>query len=281
MRVSVHDARRCALGEGPFWHPERHQAFWFDILGKRMLGNAGQTWQFDEHVSAAGWIDADRLLIASETALFEFDLTGGTVGRRWPLDDDNPLTRSNDGRADLQGGFWIGTMAKTSPHRGRGAIYRFHRGEIRCLHDRVAIPNAICFAPDGRTAYFADTGAQLIWRQGLDAEGWPAEERQVFADLRRDRLSPDGAVVDSEGNLWNARWGVGQVACHAPDGSVRRVIDLPAMQTTCPCFIGAARDRMIVTSAAEGLPDDGVQGLTWLIEDIGATGQPEHRVILD
>ena len=31
----------CALGEGPLWHPERAQLFWFDILGKRLLSREG------------------------------------------------------------------------------------------------------------------------------------------------------------------------------------------------------------------------------------------------
>ena len=29
--VSVFDATTCQLGEGPLWHPERGQLFWFDI----------------------------------------------------------------------------------------------------------------------------------------------------------------------------------------------------------------------------------------------------------
>lgn len=283
MKISVHDARRCELGEGPFWHPERLQEFWFDILGKRMLSRQGgreMDWQFDEHVSAAGWIDTDRLLLASESGLFEFDLVTGTSGRRWPFEHPAGL-RSNDGRADPQGGFWIGTMARTGPTFGRGSLYRFYRGQIHRLQERVAIPNAICFAPDGRTAYFADTGQHMVWRQALDAQGWPEGPQQVFLDLRAQGLWPDGAVVDSDGHLWNAQWGAGRVARYDPDGHLRQVIDLPATQTSCPCFIGAARDRMIVTSAAEGLPDDDIQGLTWLVEEIGATGQAEHRVILD
>ena len=65
MQAAVYDERICELGEGPFWHPERGQLFWFDILGRRLLTRAAdrtQEWRFDEHVSAAGWIDRDTLL---------------------------------------------------------------------------------------------------------------------------------------------------------------------------------------------------------------------------
>ena len=67
----IFDDRPCALGEGPLWHPLRQQLFWFDITGKRLLtrtaGGPGE-WQFDRMVSAAGWINTDELLIASNTS---------------------------------------------------------------------------------------------------------------------------------------------------------------------------------------------------------------------
>ena len=113
----VFDATPCELGEGPLWHLERNQLFWFDIIGMRLHAREGdetRTWQFGEHVSAAGWIDRDRLLIASETALFSFDLGTGRHETVCPLEADEPRTRSNDGRADPWGGFWIGTMGKAA-----------------------------------------------------------------------------------------------------------------------------------------------------------------------
>ena len=95
----IFDDTVCELGEGPLWHPERNQLFWFDILGK-CLHTKGQHWQFEEHVSAAGWVSRDELLIASETALFRFNLETEEKEHVIDLEADNPVTRSNDGRAD-------------------------------------------------------------------------------------------------------------------------------------------------------------------------------------
>ncbi|BBU57818.1 hypothetical protein KU6B_40830 [Mameliella alba] len=106
-------ATRCTLGEGALWHPDRNSFLWFDILGHRLYEHDGQQerhWQFDRAVSAAGIVDAKRLLIASERDLFLFDLDVATESRLCDLEADNPVTRSNDGRADPLGGFWIGTM---------------------------------------------------------------------------------------------------------------------------------------------------------------------------
>ncbi|MHA3914847.1 SMP-30/gluconolactonase/LRE family protein [Halovulum sp. GXIMD14793] len=274
--VTIFDPRHCALGEGPLWHLERHQLFWFDILGKKLLSE-GAEWTFDEHVSAAGWIDRDTLLVASETALLRFDLTTGQSDPITPLEADDPRTRSNDGRADPWGGFWIGTMGKNL-EQGLGAIYRFYRGEVRQLFAPITVSNAICFAPDRRHAYFTDTPTRKVMRQRLDAQGWSDGSAEVLIDLSEERLNPDGAVVDSDGCLWIAQWGAGRVARYDADGRFLSAIPCPASQTTCPAFGGVDLRRLFVTSAADGVTE-AKGGQTFMI-DTEVTGQAEHRVVL-
>lgn len=257
--ATVFDARPCLLGEGPLWHPERQQLFWFDILGNRLLSRDGDRpleWAFGERVSAAGWIDRDTLLIASESGLLRFSIPDGSYERIVPLEADNPGTRSNDGRADPFGGFWIGTMGKRA-EEGAGAIYRFHGGKVEKLFDRITIPNSICFAPDGRTAYFADTKRAQIQRQALDADGWPDGAPEVFVDLRGEGLSPDGSVVDSKGALWNAQWGAARVARYLPDGTLDQCLPVGGRHSSCPAFGGADLMTLFVTTAQEDIASPG------------------------
>lgn len=272
----IFDERLCELGEGPMWHPTRHQLFWFDILGKRMLSQ-GTEWQFDTYVSAAGWVDESTLLVASADALLRFDITTGNQSIICPLEADNPNTRSNDGRADPQGGFWIGTMGLTEDSPV-GAIYRYYKGELRQLFGQITIPNAICFAPDGTTAYFTDTLVQKIMQVGLDDDGWPNGAPSCLVDLSGTAYRPDGAVVDAEGNIWNAQWGTSRIAGYKPDGTLITALDFPAVQTSCPAFGGPDLTTLYCTSARIG-QDGADDGRTFVMEtDI--KGQAEHRVIL-
>lgn len=286
MSLAVFDDRPCSLGEGPLWHPGRGQLFWFDILGKCLMtrdASGPRDWVFDRHVSAAGWVDDDRLLIATETDLCLFSLSLGRATPLVALEADNPVTRSNDGRADPMGGFWIGTMGKAA-EPGAGALYRYWRGELRCLRKGITIPNATCFAPDGGTAYFADTAGHIVWRITLDADGWPMGDWQVFLDHRDNGLNPDGAVVDADGHLIVAEWGASRVARYAPDGNLVEEITLPVPQPSCPALGGADLSTLHVTTARQGLSAAALDaaplsGQTFAIST-GWRGQTEHRVIL-
>lgn len=278
----VHDDTICLLGEGPLWHPLRKELFWFDILG-RTLHRKGQHWRFERIVTAAGWIDEDRLLVASDRALSMFHISTGQSTEICPLEADNPATRSNDGRADPQGGFWIGTMGLEA-EKGGGAIWRWHRGELRKIFPGITTPNAICFAPDGQTAYFADTPEKVIRRTPLDDEGWPVGESVIHIDLRDTPHLPDGAVVDSEGTLWNAQWGSFRVAAYSRDGREVAEIPFPAAQTSCPAFGGDGLKTLFCTSAAAGqsqrhLVDNPETGRTFATR-LTVAGQEEHRVVL-
>ncbi|SMX43420.1 SMP-30/gluconolactonase/LRE family protein [Octadecabacter ascidiaceicola] len=273
----IFDETQCTLGEGPLWHPERGELFWFDILSKR-LHIKGRHWQFSRHVSAAGWIDDTRLLLADSIGLHVFDLARETADQICEIEIDTPATRSNDGRADPWGGFWIGTMGLNAEPNA-GAIYRYYRGEVRRLFVDITISNAICFAPDGTYACFTDTPTKKIMRQRLsEKDGWPTGDPEVWLDFGETNWGPDGAVIDSTGNFWNAQWGANHVACYAPDGTMVQTVAFPATQTSCPAFGGSDLKTLFCTSAADGLTgaDEGKTFAT----PVDAVGQAEHQVIL-
>lgn len=283
---TVFDSRVCELGEGPLWHPERQQLFWFDIMGKKLMtqeGGQAREWEFDEHVSAAGWVDEDTLILASETALWKFTISTDEQEYLVSLEADNPVTRSNDGRADPYGGFWIGTMGKSAEAKA-GAIYRYYRGELRKLVADVTITNAICFSPDGKWAHYADTLTGQVMRWALGEDGWPEGEAFVHVDTKAEGLNPDGAVVDAEGNIWIAQWGASRVAAYDARGQFVRAVAFGGRHTSCPAFGGADLTTLFCTTAAEGLTAEVLEaepknGMVF-VENAVAKGQAEPRVIL-
>lgn len=278
----------CKLGEGPLWHPLRSRLFWFDIPKGRLIstnpfGGQQRGWSFGEPASAAGWIDEDRLLVATASGLQDFNLTTGVWEPVAALEDDEPLTRSNDGRCGPDGSFWIGTMGSKSESE-LGSIYRFNNGQLNKLASHITVPNSICFSPKGDLAYFTDTPGQVIWKWELDSDGNPVGEKVPHIDLRDDGHFPDGSVCDAEGYLWNAQWDGWRLVRYAPDSSQDRVIEMPVSRPTCPAFGGTDLRTLYVTSASVGLSDEDLEaqpqaGQTFRIE-VDVEGIPETKTNL-
>lgn len=252
---------RNLLGEGPIWHPTRNELFWFDIVGQKLLcanidGTVLNTWLFDEPVAAAAVIDNDFLLLATASKLVKFSIVDGTQELVLPLEADKPNTRSNDSRVNPAGGFWIGTMSLIE-ETGAGSVYQYRAGKLEKLFGDISIPNATCFSPDGTTAYWTDTPTNLIKKCMIDPNtGMPVGDWQNHIDTSGHRGHPDGAVIDSAGYLWSARWGGSCVVRHAPDGSIDRIIEVPASNITCPAFGGDDLKTLYITSARQGLSDE-------------------------
>lgn len=287
--VKILSSVQCHLGEGPTYDPATETLWWFDIVEKKLLEqplSGGDTIVHDLPfmASALAVIDGERQLLVSENGLHIRDRGSGLLTLYKELEAADPATRSNDARVHPCGAFWIGTMGKQA-EREAGAIYWLFRGELRLLFPRVTIPNSICFSPDGRTAYFADTGRNLLWRTECDpATGLPHGEPQILLDHRGKAGGIDGSVVDAEGAIWNARWGSARVDAYAPDGRHLRSIAMPARQTSCPAFAGAGAASLAVTSAWQGMDDaarkaDPDAGKTFLV-DLGLKGRFESKVAL-
>jgi len=252
---------QCSLGEGPIWHPGRQELFFFDINQETLFaitatGEITNQWLFNEIVAAAAIVDDNTLLLATESGLKGFDIATGGIAPIVGIEADNAATRTNDSRVHPSGAFWIGTMGKQED-APIGSVYHYRDGALSTLLTGISIPNATCFSPDGTIAYWSDTPTRKIMQCATDpATGMPIGEWRLFADVSGHRGYPDGAVVDSQGYLWNARWGGSCVVRHAPDGSIDRVIEVPVSQVTCPAFGGPDLKTLFITTANKNLSAD-------------------------
>lgn len=270
------DAPACMLGEGPTYDPHTGTAWWFDIVGRKLIAYKLASDDVTVHDlpvmgSVLARVDDARQIIATETGLHLRHVASGELELITPIEANNDVTRSNDGRVHQSGALWVGTMGKNA-EKHAGAIYHVARGVVTKLFADISIPNAICFSPDGTLAYFADTVTAKLMRVTIDPiTGLPTASPEVFHDHRGEDGGLDGAVCDVNGTIWNARWGGGCVDAYAQDGTRIMSLQVPAGQTTCPAFVGENCDRMIVTSAREGLSDaqlaaDPGAGSTFLLD---------------
>lgn len=245
------------LGEGCLYDADRQRVLWVDIEGRliRSLSTADGAVarvKLPERVGSLGLYPDGALLAALESGFASVSLAPFTLTRLPSPEIGRPRCRFNDGRSDPEGRFWAGTMddAKTEP---LGALWRRDPdGACHRLVGGVTIANGIAFSPDGRTLYFADSPARVIWAFARDPASGALGARRVFARTEPGQF-PDGATVDAAGRLWIALWGAGRVRCYAADGGLVGDVALPVSQPSCCCFGGPDLATLYVTSARQGL----------------------------
>jgi sugar lactone lactonase YvrE len=272
-RIRRLHAPRCEVGEGPSYDPVTDTLWWFDISGSALYEHSflkDNTARHDlpDFGSVLARTDRDIQMIAMNGGLWLRDPDTGSLTSWVTLNggkDDNLFT--NDGRVHPSGALWISSMSRDS-EPGRGRIYVVTGSAVHPLYDGLTTPNSICFAPDGRTAYWCDSDDKRIYATPTDpATGLPTGPAALFDDSRSRPGIPDGAVVDQDGTLWSARWGAGVVEAIGADGRLRDQIAFPVQNLTCPVFIGAAANGIAVTSCYWSARPGTDDGATFVLPD--------------
>lgn len=270
------------LGEGPVWCPQEQALYWVDIRApavRRLVGGQVTTWEMPEAVGSLALREAGGILVALKSGLSVFDPASGAIAKVADAPGLHAGLRFNDGKCDRQGRFWVGTM-RAGDTPAEGALYRLDGTGCTKVLDGIGVPNSLCWSPDGRTMYFSDSPKRVIWAFPYDPATGEIGERRVFARFEAPMVA-DGGTVDAEGYLWSANYGGWRVTRLAPDGSVDRVIALPAANITSCAFGGADLGTLFITSAWQGLDDAArakqpAAGALFAIE-VGVKGLPEAR----
>lgn len=276
-------------GEGAVWHAAEKSLYWTDInrfLIHRLntTDRSIATWFFDEPVTSIILTDRDDTLavaLGSRVILWRPEgdqrIDHGYTVPGWPK------VRSNDARADCRGSLWLGTMRNNvNPDGSAGEVGGTDGFLVRIDPDgsvsewkrEIGISNTVIWSPDRTRFYFADTLRNEIWVYDYDeASGNISRERTFLAGFERGK--PDGSTVDSQGYLWNCRYGGACIVRVAPDGSIDRVIEMPVANITTCTFGGPDLTTLYVTTAGIG-GKERLGGGLFAIET-NVQGQPENR----
>lgn len=278
-------------GEAATWAAAEDAVYWVDInrflIHRYELSTkATRSWLFDEPVVALSLTRRDdTILVATGSGLLLWRPSDDARTKfGWQL-PGWPDVRLNDGRADPNGDFWVGSMKNNVLADGEsgdigpdlGKLFRVTAdGSVSIWREGLGISNTVCWSPDGTLFYFGDTLANEIRVYDVDpTSGDISGERPFFTGF--DRGLPDGSAMDAEGYLWNCRFGGGCIVRVAPDGAIDRVVDMPVSNITTCTFGGPGLDTLFVTTASAGrAPGDRLAGSLFALAP-GVAGLPEHR----
>ena len=107
------------------------------------------------------------------------------------------------------------------------ATYRIAtNGAVQRIASDFEKPNGLTFSPVETQMYIADSGARLIKRYTVFADGALSSEGELFIDMSGDARAgvPDGMKVDADGRLWTT--GPGGIWVIDTDGAIVGQIEL-------------------------------------------------------
>lgn len=271
------------LGEVPRWHPAERVLYWIDAFRPAVhrLDPADrklESFTPPEKLGSFAPCSGGGLLIAGRGGLARYDPASGRLDRIADPENGAAVNILNDGRCDRNGRFWVGSMSKTMEHPS-GRLYRLERGRIETVDDGIWVANGVCWSPDDRLMYFADSHVKTLFVYDFNLAAGEIGPRRIFATMDGRPGVPDGSSVDAEGFIWNVVFDGGCVVRYAPDGRIDRTVPLPVSRPTACAFGGADLATLYVTTARFRLAPDKLAAETHagglLALDVGVKGLPE------
>jgi L-arabinonolactonase len=263
---------RNELGEAPVWCKTSGTLYWVNVVKPSRIyywktdSHRIDHWDFDDMLTGLNLVDGGGLLVHGRHTLWHFDPASRSRHPLFSLSPTEASMRFNDGHCDQAGRLWVGTMPNNINDDGSAMDTLVRNGQICVVSGAVArmtiahlgCPNAICWSPDARSFYIADSSDGWLYSYRFDAQDGSISDRRPFCFL--DGLGvPDGAAVDREGYIWNARWGAGAVVRISPAGALDRVVRLPVSQPTACCFGAQDQRTLYITTARLWLSSEKLQ----------------------
>lgn len=283
----LYHSKEMLWAEGPAWNGVGRYLIWSDIpnnVQHRWLEEDGHVTVF-RHPSGnsnGNTFDYQGRQISCEHGarrVVRYEYNGGIT----VLADSfggKSLNGPNDAVVHPNGDIWFtdpgygglmnyeGTRADTGsvqPYQ-KEAIYRIDgkNGKVSKVADEIYKPNGLCFSPDYKMLYVADTGSSHYPEAAKVIKVWDVVGEKSLAgdrDFASMELTVDGEVkagladgirADVDGNIWSSAGWVGDgydgVHVFAPDGVRIGQILLPEICSNL-CFGGTKRNRLFMTGS--------------------------------
>jgi sugar lactone lactonase YvrE len=262
-KVELLDDCNNSLGEGITYSSSNNNLYWLDIGNVSKLfsldlsSNKKEVFELPEIVTATSIKSQNELILATTNGLKLFNTSNKKFESVVNIENQQSLTRSNDGASDALGRFWFGTMQNNFDKNGNGIPLKENIGKlykvdtnkkISVIEEGLGIPNTFVWSPDNKYFYFTDTLNGTILSYNFELESGELSNKKNFATF--DRGHPDGSTIDTDGCVWNCRWGGSCIVRFTPSGKVDQIIEMPVQNITNCVFGGKDMKTLFITTAS-------------------------------
>ena len=267
----------CEVGENPLWDDERQLVYWTDIPKGRLFRYDVRTGRHEQFYSGE---PVGGFTIQTDGSLLLFRVNNmarlTADGRVEVLVNniDAEMDRFNDVAADPEGRVFAGTIVSDDKRAG---LFRVDLdGSFTLLFKGTGCSNGMGFSPDLKTFYWTCTTTGRIYGFDYHRATGEISNRRVVVQVPPNAGYADGMSVDSEGNIWSARWDGFALYKYSPAGKEIDRIQFPVGKVSSVVFGGANLDEMYVTTAGGKDGSDTADGTLYRLRS-PVRGLPKFR----
>lgn len=246
---------KSILGEGPVWSSRRNGLYWVDIEGKclhfKNTSGPVHSAHFDQKISAIVETKSDDIIVILAKEIRLYNPVTGISNKLFNVDPEYPNNRSNDAKCDPKGNLWLGTMDDYMlGTTGKLQVY-MPDGNHHTLLENIGISNTLAWDEKNNLFYFADSAEKkmYVFDYSYNNDIPVLKNRKIFLSNTDLAEVPDGSCIDSQGFIWNAKWGGSRVVRYTPDGAIDHIIEIPTPNVTSCCFGGKDMKTLFITTA--------------------------------
>lgn len=273
--------RSCALSENPLWDEQTETIYWTDITGGAVWSHhvpTATTKQIYAGTPVGGFtqeVDGALLLFRGNDIVRLDPATGAQ--REVAKFNEPGNARFNDVIADPRGRVFAGTTGTTEA-TPTGGVYRYDPdGSVRRVIYGTGCSNGMAFTADRKSFFWTCSTRSQIYRYDYDEEAGEITNERLWYQATKEEGITDGMTIDTEDNLWSARWDGYRLVQHAAaDGKVLREIKFPVAKVSSVTFGGPDFGTMFLSSAG-GNGKDSLDGAIFTLQVPGVRGRVKFR----
>ena len=234
---------KCTLGEGTLWVKEHNSIYITDIKKKRI------------HILN---IKNNIFILGLQGELRIVNLKSKKKIKSIAIEKPLKMNRINDGKTDLNGKLWFGTMDNPERNIPNGALYCLDKKfNLKKVDDNYMITNGPAFI-DKNNFYHTDSRKRIIYKIKID-KNQDIISKKIFKRFSNKEGVPDGMTLDKAGNLWVCQFHGACVSVLNKFAKQIHKINLPAKYVTNCAFGGPKNSDLFVTSALKGMKNSEIK----------------------
>ena len=254
---------KTVLGEGVLWVPSHNSIYFVDIKKKNILvlnieTNKKELIKINKEIGFLIHIRKNTFLLGLQSELRILNLKNKKIIKSIKIEEDKPLNRINDGKTDLQGRLWFGTMDNPERKIKNGSLYCLDKKlKLHKVDTKYYITNGPVFI-NNDTFLLTDSSRKIIFKIKINKK-YKIIKKNIFIKFSKKEGSPDGMTIDNKKNIWVCHFGGACISVFNLKGKKIYKFNLPAKNITNCTFCGKNMNDLYITSALKEMKKNEVK----------------------